>query len=243
MVYMGSKSRIAKEIVPIIQSYIDDNNIHNYLEPFCGGGNVIDKVKCEHKYASDVQPYLIALLKQTQKDTSVFPETITLEEYKDVKDNKEKYPAWYVGLVGFCASYKSKFFGGYAKDKEISKGKFRRYINEQIRNLIKQSSNLKDISFTCCDFRNIKPTIKNFVIYCDIPYKNSTKYKVDDFPYDEFYDWCKQMAKNNIVLVSEYNMPDDFECIWQKEIKTSLCIDRAKTDSKRVEKLFIINSK
>lgn len=29
MVYMGSKSRIAKEIVPIIQSYIDDNNIHN----------------------------------------------------------------------------------------------------------------------------------------------------------------------------------------------------------------------
>lgn len=38
MVYMGSKSRIAKEIVPIIQSYIDDNNVHNYLEPFVGGG-------------------------------------------------------------------------------------------------------------------------------------------------------------------------------------------------------------
>lgn len=239
MVYMGSKSRIAKEIVPIIQSYIDDNNIHNYLEPFCGGGNVIDKVKCEHKYASDVQPYLIALLKQTQKDTSVFPETITLEEYKDVKDNKEKYPAWYVGLVGFCASFGGKFFNGYSRD---SKGG-RLISNERIRNLIKQSLNLKDIQFTCCDFRNIKPTIKNFVIYCDIPYKNSTKYKVDDFPYDEFYDWCRQMAKNNIVLVSEYNMPNDFECIWQKEIKTSLCIDRANTDSKRTEKLFIINSK
>lgn len=37
MVYMGSKSRIAKEIVPIIQSYIDDNNVYNYLEPFVGG--------------------------------------------------------------------------------------------------------------------------------------------------------------------------------------------------------------
>lgn len=239
MVYMGSKSRIAKEIVPIIQSYIDDNNIHNYLEPFCGGGNVIDKVKCEHKYASDVHPYLIALLKQAQKDTSVFPETITLEEYKDVKNNKEKYPAWYVGLVGFCASYGGRYFESYARDKQGN----RNMPNERIRNLIKQSPNLKDIQFTCCDFRNIKPTIKNFVIYCDIPYKNSTKYKVDDFPYDEFYDWCRQMAKNNIVLVSEYNMPDDFECIWQKEIKISLCIDRAKTDSKRVEKLFIINSK
>lgn len=204
-----------------------------------GGGNVVDKVKCERKYASDVQPYLIALLKQTQKDTGVFPESITLEQYKDVKDNKEKYPAWYVGLIGFCASFGGKFFNGYGRD---SKGG-RSISNERIRNLIKQSPNLKDIQFTCCDFRNIKPTIKNFVIYCDIPYKNSTKYKVDDFPYNEFYDWCRQMAKNNIVLVSEYNMPDDFECIWQKEIKTSLCIDRAKTGSKRVEKLFIINSK
>lgn len=237
MVYMGSKSRIAKEIVPIIQSYIDDNNIHNYLEPFCGGCNVIDKVKCEHKYASDIQHYLIALLKQTQKDTSVFPESITLEQYKDVKDNKEKYPDWYVGLVGFCASFGGKFFNGYGRD---SKGN-RNIPNERIRNLIKQSLNLKDVQFTCCDFRNIKPTIKNFVIYCDIPYKNSTKYKVDDFPYDEFYDWCRAMSKNNIVLISEYNMPDDFECIWQKEIKTSLCIDRAKTDSKRNEKLFIKN--
>lgn len=237
MVYMGSKSRIAKEIVPIIQSYIDDNNIHNYLEPFCGGCNVIDKVKCEHKYASDIQHYLIALLKQTQKDTSVFPESITLEQYKDVKDNKEKYPDWYVGLVGFCASFGGNFFNGYGRD---SKGN-RNIPNERIRNLTKQSLNLKDIQFTCCDFRNIKPTIKNFVIYCDIPYKNSTKYKVDDFPYNEFYDWCRAMSKNNIVLISEYNMPDDFECIWQKEVKTSLCIDRAKTDSKRTEKLFIKN--
>lgn len=237
MVYMGSKSRIAKEIVPIIQSYIDDNNIHNYLEPFCGGCNVIDKVKCEHKYASDIQHYLIALLKQTQKDTSVFPESITLEQYKDVKDNKEKYPDWYVGLVGFCASFGGKFFNGYGQD---SKGN-RNIPNERIRNLTKQSLNLKDIQFTCCDFRNIKPTIKNFVIYCDIPYKNSTKYKVDDFLYNEFYDWCRAMSKNNIVLISEYNMPDDFECIWQKEVKTSLCIDRAKTDSKRTEKLFIKN--
>lgn len=237
MVYMGSKSRIVKEIVPIIQSYIDDNNIHNYLEPFVGGGNVVDKVKCEHKYASDVHPYLIALLKQTQKDTSVFPESITLEQYKDVKNNKEKYPDWYVGLVGFCASFGGKFFNGYGQD---SKGN-RNIPNERIRNLTKQSLNLKDIQFTCCDFRNIKPTIKNFVIYCDIPYKNSTKYKVDDFPYNEFYDWCRAMSKNNIVLISEYNMPDDFECIWQKEVKTSLCIDRAKTDSKRTEKLFIKN--
>ena len=33
--YMGSKSRIAKDIVPIIQKYIDNNEITSYIEPFC----------------------------------------------------------------------------------------------------------------------------------------------------------------------------------------------------------------
>ena len=41
---MGSKSRIAKDIVPIIQKYIDDNRIISYIEPFVGGANVIDKI-------------------------------------------------------------------------------------------------------------------------------------------------------------------------------------------------------
>lgn len=37
MKYQGSKSRIAKYIVPIIQSYIDKmgNECNGYWEPFC----------------------------------------------------------------------------------------------------------------------------------------------------------------------------------------------------------------
>lgn len=45
MKYMGSKSRIAKDIVPIIQKCIDDNNLETYIEPFVGGANIIDKIK------------------------------------------------------------------------------------------------------------------------------------------------------------------------------------------------------
>ena len=37
MKYVGSKNRIAKDIVPIIQSCIDKNNITEYYEPFVGG--------------------------------------------------------------------------------------------------------------------------------------------------------------------------------------------------------------
>jgi len=38
MKYVGSKARIAKDIVPIIQKCIDDNGIELYVEPFVGGG-------------------------------------------------------------------------------------------------------------------------------------------------------------------------------------------------------------
>jgi len=46
MKYQGSKSRIAKYIVPIIQDYIDRLDRPIYFEPFVGGANVIDKVDC-----------------------------------------------------------------------------------------------------------------------------------------------------------------------------------------------------
>lgn len=38
MRYMGSKARLSKELVPIIQSYIDKTNPIGYIEPFVGGG-------------------------------------------------------------------------------------------------------------------------------------------------------------------------------------------------------------
>ena len=79
MRYMGSKSKIAKQIVPIIQGYIDENDIKYYLEPFCGGMNVIDKIKCEHKIASDINKYLIALLSENNK-IDTLPSAVTKEQ-------------------------------------------------------------------------------------------------------------------------------------------------------------------
>ncbi len=38
MKYMGSKARIAKDIVPIIQRQIDATGFKYYIEPFVGGG-------------------------------------------------------------------------------------------------------------------------------------------------------------------------------------------------------------
>lgn len=48
------------------------------------------------------------------------------------------------------------------------------------------------------------------------------------------------MNKHNIVLISEYNAPDDFECIWSKETLANFDCNRGEdlNKKKRVEKLF-----
>ena len=238
MRYMGSKNRLSKELVPIINSYITTGT-KGYIEPFVGGANIIDKINCKNKIGYDIHKELIALLNYVKNNPEEIPEVIYEDEYKNVKSNKEKYEDWYVGLVGFCASFGAKYFGGYARDsKDDTNGKWSRGA---IKNIKKQSSNLKNIKFQCKDFREIN-NLNGYVIYCDPPYRNTTKYKTETFPYEEFYDWCRQMSKDNTVLISEYWMPDDFECIWEKESKVNFDSNRNPNDdkNKRIEKLFII---
>lgn len=237
--YQGSKARFAKYIVPIIQRYINENDIHTYLEPFSGGCNIIDKISCETKIAYDKHYYLIELLKHVQYTTDDLPDTILYDEYQDVKNNKECFDSWFVGLVGFCASFGNKWFGGYARNSSEDTNGAR--VAQSINNLKKQAPSLKDIHFKCMDFRDIDTRISGAVIYNDIPYKNTTSYKTGSFPYEEFYDWCKEMSKNNIVLVSEYDMPGGFKCIWEKETKVLLDRNKSSNDenNKRIEKLFI----
>ena len=238
MRYMGSKNRLSKDLVPIIQTYIT-KDVKGYIEPFVGGANIIDKINCKNKIGYDIHKELIALLNYVKNNPEEIPEVIYEDEYKNVKSNKEKYEDWYVGLVGFCASFGAKYFGGYARDsKDDTNGKWSRGA---IKNIKKQSSNLKNIEFQCKDFREIND-LNGYVIYCDPPYRNTTKYKTETFPYKEFYDWCRQMSKDNTVLISEYWMPDDFECIWKKESKVNFDSNRNSKDdkNKRIEKLFII---
>lgn len=216
MVYKGSKIKLAKYIVPIIQNEINANGSKHYLEPFVGGANIIDKIQCENKIGYDINKYLIALLQQAQNDVSTFPETITKEEFYNVKYNKNNYPDWYVGLVGFCASFASSFFDGYAHDNNK-----RDYSNERIRNIIKQAPNLKNIKFETKNYLDIKD-ISGYTIYADPPYfqKNSKKpiyVGIDKFDENIFWDWCREIGKNNIIFISNYNAPHDFKCVFEKQ--------------------------
>ena len=244
MKYMGSKNRLAKELAPIIQSYITEDT-KGYLEPFVGGANMIDKIVCDKKYGSDINEYLIELLIHVRDGGKLY-DSVSKELYNIARDcfyNKDikNFEKWEIGNIGFIASFNGRWFdGGYAKtgiEKTKYGEKIRDYYNESKNNIEKQAPLLKDIVFKNCSFLDIKPNISDYVIYCDPPYKGTKQYiNSIDFDYECFYNWCISMSKNNIVLVSEEYMPNDFECIWQKKTLRSI---KAKDKSFSNEKLFI----
>ena len=235
--YVGSKNKISKYIAPILQKLIDNNNVSVYYEPMCGGLNMIDKIKCKYRIGNDIHPELIAMWKALQSGWKP-PEHISEEEYNLVRLNKNKYPDYYVGFVGFMAGYGSKYFGGYSRGNN-AKGQPRDIPNEAIRNILKQLPSIQDVKLSCRDYRDINMShFNNTVIYCDPPYKQTTKYAVNEFDYDSFYDWCRTVAKTNILCVSEYQMPPDFKCIWEKSVTTKLKVN---VHESRIEKLFMLN--
>ena len=230
MKYMGSKNRIAKEILPIVLKNRKPEQW--YVEPFVGGSNLIEKVE-GNRMGNDINYYLIELSKALQTGW-LPPKDVPETFYKMIKDKPEDYMPCMVGYCGFQLSYGAMWFGSYRRDNE---GR-RNYANEAYRNVAKQAPKLKGIVYSNTEYwkMDIPP---NSIIYCDPPYKGTTKYKANEteFDYEMFYHWCRNMAKQgHTVYVSEYQMPDDFECIWQKEICSSL--GKNTGAKKGVEKLF-----
>lgn len=129
------------------------------------------------------------------------------------------------------------FDGGYAKAgyENLKNGKvrYRNYYRESKDNILSQ--NLKGIVFEQGDYKYLSYT--NCLIYCDPPYENQKQYENSmNFDYKEFWNVVRKWSENNIVLVSELNAPNDFECIWEKPVSRSI---KSKDKSTATEKLFI----
>lgn len=238
MKYMGSKSRIKKYIVPILQDIINNNKIDTFVDLFCGGCNIIDSVCCKNRIANDISTPLISLFIALQDGISLLSE-VSKELYDDVRANKStsKYPQYLLGNVGFLASYNGRYFdGGYAKETVQKNGTVRNYYQESKRNILKQIPMLKDVKFFNKDYREIDIP-KNALIYADIPYENTKQYSTSkNFNHSEFWQWAREMSKSNIVIISELNAPDDFVEIWSQSVLRSI---NAKNKEQTIEKLFI----
>lgn len=241
MKYMGSKSRIVKDILPVM---LNNYNGNVFVDLFCGGCSVIENVPNSYRrIANDSQYYLIEMWKALVNDEK-FPHTIDREFYKNVRasynTNNGNYSDALIGWVGFMASFNGRFFdGGYSGHNVVGKnGKARDYIRENINNTLSQVPALRGVEFHSVSYANFAVP-DGSLVYCDPPYKGTKQYSSSkNFDYDKFYEWCRQTAKNgNKVFVSEYAMPDDFACVWSKGITNAMHQTNTK---KPVEKLFLL---
>ena len=226
MKYMGSKRRIAKDILPIILKNRMPEQF--YIEPFCGGCNTIELVE-GNRIANDYNEYIAEMWNALVNRNWQPPTEVTEEQYNDIKANKEQYPKELVGFAGIAVTFGSTWFGTYARNKRGTN-----YAMEGRSNLMKQVKRLQGTIFTSSSYCDIAlPT--NSIIYCDPPYDGVAGYK-DKFNHIAFWEWCREKSKEgHSVFISEYNAPNDFECIWQSELKTNM---NAKYETKPVEKLF-----
>lgn len=265
MNYMGSKRKYKKQILPIINKYIKDNNITNFIDCFCGGANLLDEIICENLYGNDLSPSLIALHKQAQTDFSALPQSRTREDWDEaysaykrmkiiLKDKsfldftKEdfdiiNYDIVKMGALEWYSSFSCGGFSrGYAKDSDG-----RCYYTERKSSHFKQTllPNYKKINFTCGDYKNIlnKSFTGKCLLYCDSPYYNATPYQIEtNFNFTEYYNWLEQTSKIYPIFVSEQFLPEQFDkfLIWEKEANRTV----GKTnDYKVIEKLWLIDNR
>lgn len=226
MRYFGGKQRISN----ILGDYINTvSNNQFYYEPFVGGCNIVPMLKhFDGYFCSDANIDLIYLY-NALKDGWLPPDHLSVEEYKLIKLAK---PSALRAFVGFGCSYAGKWFGGYAKDKTG-----RNYCLNAKNSLLKRLDAIKKCEFSCRNFDSFYP--KDSLIYCDPPYSGTSGYGYFKTKFNHVYFWevVRRLSKQNTVLVSEYEAPDDFNAVLSITTKTDIRNSQG-LKSAREEKLF-----
>lgn len=245
MRYMGSKRRIADEILPIILKGRKPNQW--FVEPFCGGCNITERVTGK-RIANDIHPELIAMYKALQSGW-LPPKRISEEEYKRIMAAGSPELK---GYAGFTHSFGAVYGGTYRREVHRSgvvtgtgiKLKSNYANMEYVGNFsrvqaLDQIKLLKNVKFINGPYYDLEIP-KNSIVYCDPPYAGTSEYVTAKFNSANFFQWCRvQKEEGHIVFVSEYNAPDDFKCVWGREVKTHLNSHRGKAFSV-TEKLFTL---
>lgn len=232
MRYIGSKNRIAKHITPIMIAEADRLGVTTWVEPFVGGANMIDKIPNRFmRIGCDANAHTIAALTAIRDMVQLLPDVLTEEDYRSLRDTPaDPLSSW----LRFVASFGGKFENGYAR------GVDRNYVAESRRNALRQSPLLQGVSLRNARYEDCS-SFKNCLIYCDPPYEGTTGYVTGSFDSEKFFKWCREIAKNNTVFVSEYSAPADFVCVWEGGVKTSFASTREKATHVAIERLYFVD--
>jgi DNA adenine methylase len=225
MRYLGGKSRIANQIAAYI------NNIRKpgqtYWEPFVGGGSVLARIHSEPIFASDIHPQLIKLWLAVQSGW-VPPEVVTEEDRRRAKNGE--FSDALTAFIGFGASWGGCWFSGLSKDA----------AKESSKSIVKKFSKMTRPHFFEGDFLECLPPAEGCLIYCDPPYEGTTSYNgVKRFDTLLFWQRVRELEdRGHTVVVSEYQAPDDFGCVWELPTKINLTNGMLT----RIERLFRFGS-
>lgn len=230
MQYMGGKSRMSKQIAEIINHVMNLGGGRTFVSLFCGSCSVEAKVKADVKILNDIHPYLIAMWKGLQNGWEP-PEVVTKDQYYYVKEHKDENPAL-TGFVGFGCSFGGKWFGGLAANKRGDN-----FCSNARNSLMRDLKYLKDATFLNIDYKEV-PVPDGSVVYCDPPYIDTTKYTTGNFNHKEFWEYMRELSQRCTVFISEQTAPEDFEAIWQQEVKRTLDYNKDNNFNK-TEKLFV----
>ncbi len=230
MQYLGGKSRLAKHIAPIIESYRAPGQV--YLEPFVGGGSILCAVGSE-RVACDLNEALVTMWRALQ-DGWEPPEVLDKDEWdwiKMLRDPADPLTAF----AGFGCSFGGTWFGSYAKNKSGLD-----YVATTRRVLLKQRERMAGVTFHHCSYLDLRPN--GLVVYCEPPYANTAGYNaVGEFDSALFWNTMIEWGKNNIVLVSEFSAPEDprIEEVWS--IERAILI-KGTQDLRKVDRLYRVTA-
>lgn len=209
MRYLGGKERIANKICSFLESVRRPGQ--EFVDLTVGGCSIISRMGYPKK-GYDVHKALITLYNALSGNLIELPDTVTLDDYKLAKNYDDENPL--KAFIGFGCSFSGKYFGGYARSKRGDD-----FVKNAKNSLIKKFKTLKNVHFICDSLFNYNEN--NKLIYIDPPYQGTTKYSVN-FDYDKFWNKVRELSKQNDVYVSEYNAPEDFECVLEIPKKLGL---------------------
>ena len=210
MRYMGGKSRIAKKI----REHLIGHGATKYVEPFVGGGAVLASVArdFEHILAADAHVDLIAMYQAIQDGSFTPPETVTEEEYRDLKASA---PSPLRTFAAFGASFGGKEWGGYARartDKGVTRASTAAETRRNLARYAKAGMFDEHVVFRGSSVFDLElpEDLSGTVIYCDPPYGNTTGYKTGRFDTTKAWELYRAWSGRGAhVYVSEYAGPED----------------------------------
>ena len=103
---------------------------------------------------------------------------------------------------------------------------------------LQQLKRLQQLQVTNLSYKEFSH-VKNAILYLDPPYENTHDAYGVSFNSQSFYDWAYGMAKDNIVIISSYEISDErFKCVYSFDNVASTM--QGGNVGKKCEKLFMV---